>query len=72
MAAHRLYKTAQVLGVDVGYFFEGIGGNEMFRPTQQQRLLLELARNFIAIPNCQHKQAIISLARALADPDTGP
>jgi transcriptional regulator with XRE-family HTH domain len=39
MAAGRLYKAAQVLGVDVGYFFDGIGGNDPFRPTQQQRQL---------------------------------
>jgi transcriptional regulator with XRE-family HTH domain len=67
MAAGRLYKTAQVLGVDVGYFFEGIGGDDPFRPTQQQRLLLELARNFMAISHRRHQEEIVSLVR-LAEP----
>jgi len=68
MAAGRLYKTAQVLGVDVGYFFDGIGGNDPLRPTQQQRLLLELVRNFMALPHRRHQQEIVSLVRALAEP----
>jgi transcriptional regulator with XRE-family HTH domain len=68
MAAGRLYKVAQVLGVDVGYFFEGIGGHDTFRPTEQQRLLLELARNFLAISHRRHQEEIVSLVRALAEP----
>ena len=35
------------------------------------RLLLELGRNFIAIPIRKHQDAICSLARALAEPDAG-
>jgi hypothetical protein len=38
--------------------------------TPQQRLLLELGRNFIAIPIRKHQDAICSLARILAEPDT--
>ena len=38
----RLCRIAQALGVDAGYFFDGMGGDEMFRPIQEQRLLLEL------------------------------
>ena len=69
MAAGQLYQVAQVLGVDVGYFFEGIGGDETFRPTQQeQRLLLELARNFMAIPHRRHQEETVALVRALAEP----
>jgi transcriptional regulator with XRE-family HTH domain len=71
VSSGRLYLIAQVLGVDVGYFFEGIGGDETFKPTQQQRLLLELARNFMAIPISRHQKEIVSLVRALAAPDTG-
>ena len=33
------------------------------------RLLLELTRNFVAIPNRRHQEAICHLARALADLD---
>ena len=32
MAASRLYKAAQVLGVDVGYFFEGLHRPRSRRP----------------------------------------
>jgi transcriptional regulator with XRE-family HTH domain len=67
MAASRLYKVAQVLGVDVSYFFEGLqGGTLPLRP--QQRLLLELAKNFMASSR-EHQQVICSLARTLSDPN---
>lgn len=41
-------------------------------PTQQQQLLLELARSFIAIPDRRHQQEVVALARALAESDAGP
>jgi transcriptional regulator with XRE-family HTH domain len=68
VAAGRLYHIARALGVEIGYFFEGLGGNNGFKPTPQQRLLLEMARSFIAIPNRKHQDAVCSLARALAEP----
>jgi transcriptional regulator with XRE-family HTH domain len=68
VAAGRLYHLARALGVEVGYFFEGLGGNKAFKATPQQPLLLELGRNFIAIPIRKHQEAICSLARALAEP----
>jgi transcriptional regulator with XRE-family HTH domain len=63
----RLYDFAQVLGVDVGYFFEGTGRGYPFLPTQQ-RLALDFVRCFLAIPTRRHKEALASLARALAEP----
>jgi transcriptional regulator with XRE-family HTH domain len=69
VAAGRLYNIAQALGVDVGYFFEGLYSDKAFRATPQQRMLLELARNFIGISTRKHQEAICSLARALSDPD---
>ena len=66
VAAGRLYKIAQALGVDVSYFFEGLGSNKAFSATPQQRLLLELARNFISIPERKHQEAVCSMARALS------
>jgi len=60
------------LGVDVGYFFEGMGRDNTFVPTPQQRLMLELVRDFMAIPLRSHQQGVISLVRALAEPDAGP
>ena len=68
IAGGRLYQIAQALGVDVSYFYDGVGvqgGN--FKPTPQQRLLLELARNFSALPSRRHQEAICGLVRALAD-----
>ena len=66
IAAGRLYDVARALGVDVGYFFQGLEGEEEFQPTPQQRMLLELARSFINMPR-RHQEAICNLARALAD-----
>ena len=69
IAGGRLYQIAQALGVDVSYFYEGVGAQGgAFKPTQQQRLLLELARNFTALPSRRHQEAICGLVRALADP----
>ena len=53
VAAGRLYHIAQALGVEVGYFFEGLGRDNAVKATPQQRLLLELGRNFTAIPDSQ-------------------
>src|SRR5262245_61169822 len=50
IAAGRLFTIAQALGVEVGYFFEGMDSERTFKPTPQQRMLLELARNFIGMP----------------------
>jgi len=69
IASGRLYNIAQALGVDVGYFFEGIGSEKAFRATPQQRMLLELARNFISIPVRKHQEAMCALARALSEPE---
>jgi transcriptional regulator with XRE-family HTH domain len=67
MAASRLYKAAQVLGVEVSYFFEELHDGRTFRATPQQRLLAGLAKNFITA-RPEHQQAICSLVRKLADP----
>jgi transcriptional regulator with XRE-family HTH domain len=71
VAAGHLYNIAQALGVDVGYFFEDLYSEKAFRATPQQRMMLELARNFNAIPSRRHQEELVSLARALAEPDAG-
>jgi transcriptional regulator with XRE-family HTH domain len=71
IAAGRLSKIAQALGVDVDYFFEGMDSEGSFEPTPQQRMLIELARNFIRMPR-KHREAICNLARAMADPKAEP
>ena len=69
IAAGRLYTIAQALGVEVSYFFSGMNDDRAFKPTPQQRMLLELARNFIAMPSRKHQEAICNLARALSNPE---
>lgn len=66
IAAGRLYTIAHALGVDVSFFFEGMSGETEFKPTPQQRMLLDLARNFISLPSRRHQEALCNLARALA------
>jgi transcriptional regulator with XRE-family HTH domain len=65
VAAGRLYQMARVLGVDIGYFFEGLHENGPLQASPKQRMLLDLARNFISIPTRKHQEAVCSLARAL-------
>src|ERR1041385_7521991 len=57
IAAGRLFTIAQALGVDVGYFFQDIESRQDFQPSPQQRMLLELARNFIGMPSRRHQEA---------------
>jgi transcriptional regulator with XRE-family HTH domain len=70
ISAGRLYQIAQALGVEVAYFYEDVvesdGTGRKTELLPQQRMLLELARNFAAIDNRKHQEAICSLARALA------
>jgi transcriptional regulator with XRE-family HTH domain len=65
ISAGRLHALARALGVDIGYFYEGLGSGEPARPTAQQRRMIELARSFAALPLPQ-QEALCRLARALA------
>jgi transcriptional regulator with XRE-family HTH domain len=67
IAAGRLHQIARALGVEVGYFFEGLETEHDVRPNPQQRMLRELARNFVAMPSRRHQKVICVLARLLAD-----
>jgi transcriptional regulator with XRE-family HTH domain len=69
VASGSLYPIAHALGVEVGYFFDGMGRGDPADALQEQWLLLEMTHNFNAIPIPRHKEEIVSLARALADPD---
>ena len=70
IAAGRLSRIATALGVEVGFFFENAAVDQSsFKPSTQQRLLLELARSFIALPSRKHQEAICNLARVLAHVD---
>jgi transcriptional regulator with XRE-family HTH domain len=67
VAAGRLCSIAQALGVEVGYFYEGLQTGGGFAPSASQRMLLDLARNFLNIPDPKHREAVAKLARALAE-----
>lgn len=68
IAAGRLFTIAKTLGVDVGYFFEGAPiASRGFKATPEQRMLLELARNFISLPSRRHQEALCNLARSLSN-----
>ena len=71
ISAGRLYQIARALGVEISYFFEDGDPDRPAKPRStelmpQQRMLLELARNFSAIDNRKHQEALCNLARVLA------
>ena len=66
ISAGRLYEIAQVLSVSVSWFFEGLADTLKADMTPRQRMCLELARNFAAIDNEKHQEALSQMARALA------
>jgi transcriptional regulator with XRE-family HTH domain len=71
ISAGRLYQIARALGVEISYFFEDVEPDKNAKPKDkelmpQQRMLLELARNFSAISSRKHQDALCNLARVLA------
>jgi transcriptional regulator with XRE-family HTH domain len=67
ISAGRLYEIAQVLNVPVSWFLEGLSAESLpLEMTPRQRMCLELARNFAAIDNEKHQEALSAMARALA------
>lgn len=69
ISAGRLLEIARVLSVAIGYFFEGLDEEGVCGELPpRQRMCLELARNFMCIPNPCHQEALCYLARAMASP----
>jgi transcriptional regulator with XRE-family HTH domain len=66
VSAGRLFEIARLLGVPVGYFYEGIREDGVRPFSQRERMLLEITRNFANITDERHQQALIALTRALA------
>src|SRR4051795_13043044 len=64
ISAGRLHALARALGVEPGYFYEGLDSGEPPRPTVQQRQMIDLARSFAALTRPQ-QEALCVLARAL-------
>jgi transcriptional regulator with XRE-family HTH domain len=71
VAAGRLYSIARALGVEVSYFYDGLKDGRSFSLSRSQRMLLELARDFLNIPEPSRREAIATLARALAKSENG-
>jgi transcriptional regulator with XRE-family HTH domain len=69
IAAGRLHQLSRALGVEVGYLFEGIKTEHDVCPNPQQHRLLELTRDFVALPSRRHQEALCTLARTLANAD---
>ena len=72
ISAGRPYQIARALGVEISYFFEDVdpGGGAQTKAQElmpQQRMLLDLARNFAAIKSRKHQEALCHLARVLSD-----
>ena len=53
VSAGRLFEIARVLGVDIGFFYEGLDSQDS-RLNERQRMCLDLARNFTRISNDRH------------------
>ncbi len=67
ISAGRLFELANVLGVEIGYFFSDVSDeNERTVLDNRQRLCLEVSRNFANITNERHQQAVSQLCRILA------
>jgi transcriptional regulator with XRE-family HTH domain len=66
ISAGRLFDVAEALAVPVSWFFEGLSANADRDIAPRQRLALELARNFAAIDNEKHQEALNQMARLLA------
>ena len=78
IGASRLYTIAQILGVPVGFFYEGLTGAERpgFAETQTERYVVDfisssdgvqLTKAFLRIADPQVRRRIIELVQALAD-----
>jgi transcriptional regulator with XRE-family HTH domain len=66
ISAGRLHQIADVLGVDVNYFFEHLNDAEGTHKMRSKRLFLELSRTISTIDNEAYREAISALAKALA------
>jgi hypothetical protein len=66
IAASRLFVLADVLGVDVNAFFDGLEAPDAIGHMAEQRQVVDLARHFRAIAAPMHRQLVLRMAAALA------
>lgn len=69
ISAGRLYQIAEALGVSVAYFFQGLDDGTPDALPQQERLMLDLGRNFIRLSDPSLQAALCHMAKVLAQPD---
>jgi transcriptional regulator with XRE-family HTH domain len=65
ISAGRLWLIAEALKMPVQFFYEGMTGIEVPLSDKENRLCLELARQFRQINNMRHREALLSLVRVL-------
>ena len=70
VAAGRLYSIAQALGVESAISSRDYSSAAICA-APSRRMLLDLARNFLNISDPRHREAVATLARALAESDEG-
>ena len=66
VSASKLALIAKALDREVPYFYEGFEtGDNIWPETENQRLRLEVARNFMRLGNREHQDAINTLVKSL-------
>lgn len=72
VSAGRLYDIASHLGVDVGFFFDGLADHESRHGPMphggRNRMTIELVRNFSDISSPDVRNALAGLVKSLAGP----
>lgn len=67
VSAGRLYYIANVLQVDIRYFYEDMKDEDTIAPSLRERMRLDMARNFSRISDMRKQEALAQLTRAIAD-----
>jgi transcriptional regulator with XRE-family HTH domain len=70
VSAGRILEIARKLGVDVGYFFEGVSDDDQGLPLEhggRQRSAIELVRKFGQIKDPEVRAAIAGLVKTIVD-----
>jgi hypothetical protein len=68
VSAGRLYGIAQSLGVDVGYFYEGMGSDKALKATSQNRAILALTTAYVQLTP-KERHIVNTLVHELAKRD---
>ena len=70
VSAARLFELAQLMNVELGYFFEGVGPLESASPVAhagKNRMAIDLVRNFLAIGSVEKRAALANLVKVLKE-----